>query len=54
MGPVSPEEDEAPPARGSLRNNVPRSCDPERFHLEKSEIASELGKIIRTLPKSGQ
>lgn len=33
-----------------IRNNVPRSGNPEAFHEEKSEIANDLHAIIRQFP----
>jgi uncharacterized protein (UPF0335 family) len=39
--------------RARIRRNTPRSGDPERFHVEKSEIAKDLTDVIEELRKIG-
>lgn len=32
-----------------IHRNIPRSGNPERFHIEKSEIANDLNRVIKAL-----
>jgi predicted deacylase len=36
-----------------VRHNIPHRIDPERFHLEKSEIEKRLGMLAKKLEAGG-